>query len=201
MDLVKSLEGFLFEISIWLYLPVVGGVSLLALYTVFLVGIFAADLLLRWRRGSSALFAYRVRLEREVASAAPHLDARLERLLQETELALSHRLDQVRFVIKVGPAIGLMGTLIPMGISLAALAEGNVPKMAGSMVTAFTATVAGLGCGVVAYLVALVREQWVRTDVREMEYLTEIRAREAGILSATAAGENVVALSATPAAA
>ena len=45
-----------------------------------------------------------------------------------------------------------MGTLIPMGVSLASLAEGNIPKMAGSMVTAFTATVAGLACGVVLTL-------------------------------------------------
>src|SRR5690606_8993989 len=105
----------------------------------------------------------------------------LERLLQGAELAMAKSLDRIRFVIKVGPALGLMGTLIPMGISLAALAEGNIPKMAGSMVTAFTATVAGLGSGVIAYLIALVREKSLRSDIREMEYLTEVAAREHGI--------------------
>jgi biopolymer transport protein ExbB/TolQ len=66
-----------------------------------------------------------------------------------------------------------------MGISLAALAQGDMPKMAGSMVTAFTATVVGLACGVAAYLMSLVREKWVRADMREMEYLTELRLRKA----------------------
>jgi biopolymer transport protein ExbB/TolQ len=68
-----------------------------------------------------------------------------------------------------------------MGVSLASLAEGNNPKMAGSMVTAFTATVAGLACGVVSYIIALLRENWARADIREMEFLTEVQAREAGI--------------------
>lgn len=46
--------------------------------------------------------------------------------------------------------------------------------MAGSMVTAFTATVAGLGSGVLAYLIALVRERWAREDVREMAHAAEL---------------------------
>lgn len=178
MELIATLENFLFQVSSALYGPVILSVSLLAIYVAWLVGSLAADAWLRRRRGSVELASYQARLAVEAARAEPHLDARLERLLQEAELAASIRLDRVRFVIKVGPALGLMGTLIPMGISLAALAEGNVPKMAGSMVTAFTATVAGLGAGVVAYLVALVREKWVRADVREMEYQTEVTARQ-----------------------
>ena len=98
----------------------------------------------------------------------------VERLLETHELRLTHRLDRVRFVIKVGPALGLMGTLIPMGVSLAALAEGNIPKMAGNMVTAFTATVAGLGSGVLAYLIAMSRERWAREDLREMTHAAEL---------------------------
>jgi len=47
------------------------------------------------------------------------------------------------------------------------------------MVTAFTATVVGLACGVAAYLMSLVKEKWVRADLREMEYLTELRHRKA----------------------
>ncbi|MFO0753490.1 MAG: MotA/TolQ/ExbB proton channel family protein, partial [Thermodesulfovibrionales bacterium] len=95
-------------------------------------------------------------------------------LLQMAELELVKSLDRVRFAIRVGPALGLMGTLIPMGISLSALAQGDMPKMAGSMVTAFTATVVGLACGIIAYLMSLAREKWVRADMREMEYLTEL---------------------------
>lgn len=180
MEILHALERFLFEVSSALYLPVILAVSLLTFYVVLAVGALAQEAWER-RRMARALTAYRASLAIELASDAPYLDARLERLLQGAELAVAKSLDRIRFVIKVGPALGLMGTLIPMGISLAALAEGNIPKMAGSMVTAFTATVAGLGCGVVAYLIALVREKWLRDDIREMEYLTEVAAREHGV--------------------
>ncbi|MDA8339422.1 MAG: MotA/TolQ/ExbB proton channel family protein, partial [Nitrospiraceae bacterium] len=105
------------------------------------------------------------------------LDINLERLLQDAELGLIKSLDRIRFVIRVGPALGLMGTLIPMGISLSSLAQGDMPKMAGSMVTAFTTVVVGLACSVAAYMVSLIKEKWVRADMREMEYLTELTLR------------------------
>ncbi len=105
------------------------------------------------------------------------LDIRLERLLQDAELGLIKSLDKIRFAIRVGPALGLMGTLIPMGIALSALAQGDMPKMAGSMVTAFTTTVVGLACGMAAYLMSMVREKWVKADMREMEFMTELMLR------------------------
>jgi biopolymer transport protein ExbB/TolQ len=180
MEILHWLERYLFDVSSALYLPVILSVSALTVYVALSVGALAHEAWER-RRVARALITYRAQLASELAVTAPHLDARLERLLQGAELAVAKSLDRIRFVIKVGPALGLMGTLIPMGISLAALAEGNIPKMAGSMVTAFTATVGGLGCGVVAYLIALVREKWLRDDIREMEYLTEVSARERGV--------------------
>jgi biopolymer transport protein ExbB/TolQ len=114
-------------------------------------------------------------LDREISAVAHshHVDINLERHLQEAELGLIKSLDKIRFVIRVGPALGLMGTLIPMGISLSALAQGDMQKMAGSMVTAFTTVVVGLACSVCAYIMSLVKEKWVRADMREMEFLTE----------------------------
>jgi biopolymer transport protein ExbB/TolQ len=64
-----------------------------------------------------------------------------------------------------------------MGISLSSLAQGDMPGMAGSMVTAFTTVVVGLACSVAAYLMSLVKEKWVRADMREMEYQTEMMLR------------------------
>lgn len=183
MPILQMLEQFLFEVSNVLYLPVIAAVSALVIYVALTLGALAHEAWER-RRLARSVATYEARLALELAAATPHLDARLETLLQGAELDVVRSLDRVRFVIKVGPALGLMGTLIPMGISLAALAEGNIPKMAGSMVTAFTATVAGLGCGVVAYLVALVREKWLRDDIRRMEFLTEVAAREHGCISA-----------------
>jgi biopolymer transport protein ExbB/TolQ len=81
-------------------------------------------------------------------------------------------------LVKVGPALGLLGTLIPMGTSLASLAAGNLEAMAGSMVVAFTSTIIGLATGTLAYVIASVRLAWVNETVREQRYLAERIAAE-----------------------
>lgn len=179
--MLELLEHFLFQISTALLYPVMLAVCLLAIYVVWLIGALLADALSRRRREPPALMRYRRALAEEITqNGITDLDVRLERLLQCHELAEIKALDRVRFVIKVGPSLGLMATLIPMGIALGALASGDIPKMAGSMVTAFTATVVGLGAGTIAYLIALIREKWVRADLREMEFATEMAVRERG---------------------
>lgn len=114
----------------------------------------------------------------EEAEAAPDLDLQAERLLQTAELAQIKSLDKIRFVIRVGPALGLMGTLIPMGISLSSLAQGDMPKMAGGMVTAFTTVVVGLAYSVLAYLMSLVKEKWVRIEPAGSGVFTEKMLRQ-----------------------
>ncbi|MDR3323110.1 MAG: MotA/TolQ/ExbB proton channel family protein [Zoogloeaceae bacterium] len=177
MELVPLIEHLLYEVATALYLPVIGGCALLICYVPLQLGVTLFDAGLRYRQHFPERERFRQQLDALRQKYQKHrqrLEIEVERLLQSEELELSRRLDRIRFVIKVGPALGLMGTLIPMGISLAALAEGNIPKMAGSMVTAFTATVAGLGSGVLAYLIALSRERWVRADVREMAHAAEL---------------------------
>jgi biopolymer transport protein ExbB/TolQ len=180
MNILAGLETFLYVISSALFYPVVAGLVLLTFWIVISFGGFLREYLERRHGGSSALGRYKKVLETK-ASLSDVMDIELERFLQSAELALIKSLDKIRFAIRVGPALGLMGTLIPMGIALSALAQGDMPKMAGSMVTAFTTTVVGLACGMAAYLMSLVREKWVRADMREMEYMTELMLRTSGM--------------------
>lgn len=179
MNLLAGLETFLYLISSVLLFPVVAGLVLLVAWVAIYFGGFLREWLER-RQGISAPFErYRKQLTAALEDATEkfNLDIAMERLLQTAELAQVKSLDRIRFVIRVGPALGLMGTLIPMGISLSSLAQGDMPKMAGSMVTAFTTVVVGLATSVVAYLLSLVKEKWVRADLREMEYQTELMLR------------------------
>ena len=177
MNILAGLETFLYVISSALFYPVVAGLVLLTFWIVISFGSFLREYLERRQGESSALRRYKKVLESKVSSLPAVMDIEFERFLQSAELELIKSLDKIRFTIRVGPALGLMGTLIPMGISLSALAQGDMPKMAGSMVTAFTTTVVGLACGVAAYLMSLAKEKWVRADMREMEYLTELTLR------------------------
>ena len=101
-----------------------------------------------------------------------------EHLVLEREERVRHRLNPSRTLVKVGPSLGLLGTLIPMGSSLASLASGNLQAMAGQMVVAFTTTIIGLATGTTAYVVNVVRHEWVNQTVREQRYLAERIATE-----------------------
>ena len=83
-------------------------------------------------------------------------------------------LDRIGMLVKIGPGIGLIGTLIPMGTGLAALGQGDISKLSSDLVIAFTTTVVGLALGLVAYFFLTIRRRWVEQDIRAMEYITEI---------------------------
>jgi biopolymer transport protein ExbB/TolQ len=102
----------------------------------------------------------------------------LEHTVMKQEESVRHSVNPSRTLVKVGPSLGLLGTLIPMGTSLASLAGGNLEAMAGQMVVAFTTTIIGLACGTLAYIVAVVRQTWVTQTIREQRYLAERIAGE-----------------------
>jgi len=105
-------------------------------------------------------------------------DGGLEHVVLTREESVRRSLVNPRMLVKVGPSLGLLGTLIPMGASLASLAAGNLEAMAGQMVVAFTTTIIGLASGTLAYIVAVVRQGWVTQTVHEQRYLAERMAGE-----------------------
>jgi biopolymer transport protein ExbB/TolQ len=105
-------------------------------------------------------------------------DGDLENLVLEQEERARHGVNLARALVRIGPSLGLIGTLIPMGASLASLASGNLQAMAGQMVVAFTTTIIGLATGTAAYVVTTVRQKWASEAVREQRYLAERIASE-----------------------
>jgi biopolymer transport protein ExbB/TolQ len=105
-------------------------------------------------------------------------DGGLEHLVLASEEGVRRQLSGSRLLVKVGPSLGLLGTLIPMGTALASLATGNLEAMAGQMVVAFTTTIVGLACGTAAYVILSVRQHWVTETVREQRFLAERIAAE-----------------------
>ena len=81
-------------------------------------------------------------------------------LIEEEEVAMAKSLEKIDIVTRIGPTLGLMGTLIPMGPGLAALGSGDVSTLASAIIVAFDTTVVGIGSGAVAYVIAKVRRRW-----------------------------------------
>nr|CBH38857.1 conserved hypothetical membrane protein, MotA/TolQ/ExbB proton channel family [uncultured archaeon] len=99
---------------------------------------------------------------------------RIEKLLQDYELKIARELEKARLVARLGPVLGLMGTLIPMGPALMGLSTGNIQQLASNLTIAFSTTVLGLLAGGVAYSVLLVKKRWYTQDLSDMEYVVEV---------------------------
>lgn len=97
-----------------------------------------------------------------------------QRLLAEYEIAADKDLSTSKMLSKLGPMLGLMGTLIPMGPALAGLASGDIESMARNMQVAFATTVTGLVAAAIGYVTQQVKQRWYLQDMTHLEYLNEI---------------------------
>ena len=103
---------------------------------------------------------------------------KIGRLLQDYEVEVMRKLEKTRLLIRIGPVLGLMGTLIPLGPALLGLSTGNIEQLASNLVIAFTSTVVGLLIGSVSMVVTTVRQRWYTEDMNDMEYMTEMLMEE-----------------------
>ena len=67
-------------------------------------------------------------------------------------------------VIKLGPTFGLLGTLIPLGPGIMALASGDTMTLSNSMLAAFDTTVIGLISAAICTVISLIRRRWYSKD-------------------------------------
>ena len=100
--------------------------------------------------------------------------AQIQRLLANFEIAADKDLAISKTLTKLGPILGLMGTLIPMGPALAGLASGDIASMAYNMQIAFATTVVGLVAGAVGFLTQQVKQRWYLQDMPNLEFLSEL---------------------------
>ena len=197
MNLLGLLENGLFALSQVLRLPVIVLLWVCVLAAFFLAGGCVAEYLARrrerrgfdldgWLDEGPVLAADAARLERLPATLRSLIAAvservgdpafrhgGLERVVLEHEAAVDRRLEGSRLLVRVGPSLGLLGTLIPMGAALASLTAGNLEAMASQMVVAFTTTVIGLATGTAAFAVLVARRGWVKETVLELRFLAE----------------------------
>jgi len=102
------------------------------------------------------------------------LSAKPLKLLQEYEFYTVKRLERTRILVRMGPILGLMGTLIPLSPALIGLASGNTTQLAENLITAFSVTVIGLLIGGIAFVISIVRDRMYSQDISDMEYLLEL---------------------------
>ena len=100
--------------------------------------------------------------------------AQVQRLLANFEIAADKDLAISKTLTKLGPILGLMGTLIPMGPALVGLSTGDIASMAYKMQVAFATTVIGLVAGAIGFLTQQVKQRWYLQDMTNLECLVEV---------------------------
>jgi biopolymer transport protein ExbB/TolQ len=101
----------------------------------------------------------------------PAAPDRMAKCLADFDLASLQRLERTRLLVRFGPALGLMGTLIPLSPALAGLAKGDVTQLSDNLRVAFSVTVLGLLIGAVAFAISLVRDRLYAQDLSDLEYI------------------------------
>jgi len=99
------------------------------------------------------------------------VELQLGKLVSDLEIEAAGRLTRMSLGVRVGPMLGLMGTLIPLGPALIHISTGNVEEMAHNLVVAFSTTVLGLFVGGICYGIWLARRQWYARDLADIEYV------------------------------
>jgi biopolymer transport protein ExbB/TolQ len=84
--------------------------------------------------------------------------------IAEIESSRRSELQKISDLTKYGPAIGLMGTLIPLGPALVGLAEGNLVALSNNMIIAFATTVVGVLVSLIALAIHSAKKGWYRDD-------------------------------------
>jgi len=102
------------------------------------------------------------------------LKVQVEKTIQDYEEKVARRTEITRILVRVGPMLGLMGTLIPMGPALLALSQGDVVTLANNLIIAFGTTVLGLLIGGIAYMMTEVRNRWYDKDLSDIAYICEV---------------------------
>ena len=100
-------------------------------------------------------------------------EAFARKLIEAEQINAAKRIEKTDVIAKIGPAIGLMGTLIPLGPGLSALGSGDITTLSQNLVVAFDAAIVGLAAAAVAFTISRVRRRWYEDQLSTLDTLAE----------------------------
>lgn len=100
-------------------------------------------------------------------------EALARKLFEFEEEKTINTLQKTDIITRIGPTLGLMGTLIPMGPGLAALGAGDINTLASSLTVAFNTTIVGIGSGALCYVLGKIRSGWYDRYLSDLDALID----------------------------
>lgn len=100
--------------------------------------------------------------------------AQVNRVLDKYAQFVDKDLSLPSTLLKMGPMLGLMGTLIPMGPALVGLSTGDIASMAYNMQVAFATTVVGLFSAAIGFVTKQAKSRWYTEDMSDLEFMADL---------------------------
>lgn len=114
---------------------------------------------------------------KEITDSNLDLESRIalaKKLVNSREKKLEKRLSYTDIITRIGPTLGLMGTLIPMGPGLAELGTGDIVTLSKAIIVALDTTVVGIGSGTITYVIRKIRRRWYNEYIANIDVLTDV---------------------------
>lgn len=192
---MEQVSNILFWISNGLLVPVIVGLLFFFTKSLIMLGGFANQYIQRMRQDkqlrvrmnqldNNSIHTFASELEEQTDSLFTQTARQLltttgpaatNRILSEYEVTADAELGKFKVLVKFGPILGLMGTLIPMGPALAGLSTGDISTMAYNMQVAFATTVLGLFSGAVGFVLLQVKQRWFTSDLIYLDFLSDLQ--------------------------
>ncbi len=100
-------------------------------------------------------------------------EAFARKLIENEEVKAAKRIEKTDIIAKIGPAIGLMGTLIPIGPGLAALGTGDIQVLSSHLMIAFDAAVLGMATAAIGFTISKIRRRWYEEQISTLDSIAE----------------------------
>ena len=104
----------------------------------------------------------------------PSSEAYTDYLITQYETEVAKDVNLARLLTKLGPVLGLIGTLISMSPALVGLSTGDISGMAYNMQVVFSATVVGLVISVVGLFTQQLKSRWYAKDLGRLDYVSRL---------------------------
>jgi biopolymer transport protein ExbB/TolQ len=79
-----------------------------------------------------------------------------------------------KMLTKLGPVLGLIGTLIAMSPALVGLSTGDIAGMAYNMQVVFATTVVGLVVSSIGLVTLQVKQRWYAKEINNLDYVARV---------------------------
>ena len=85
-----------------------------------------------------------------------------------------------KLLAKIGPVLGLIGTLIAMSPALTGLSSGDISGMAYNMQVVFATTVVGLVVSLIGLVTLQFKQRWYAKETNNLDYMAQILTQNIG---------------------